>query len=116
MWIILYQENRRRVSIFFPDVHRLSVFYAPDISPSLLNMKLLKACTILLHGPSKDILNEVDLNLADAMSAARNVVYNALLAIGGGAAEMAISVGFHAKAKSIVGVEVWPYRAVADAI
>ena len=35
-----------------------------------------KACTILLRGPSKDILNEIDRNLADAMSVARNVVFN----------------------------------------
>ena len=75
-----------------------------------------KACTILLRGPSKDILNEIDRNLADAMSVARNVVFNPILAPGGGATEMAISVGLHAKAKSIIGVEGWPYRAVADAM
>lgn len=50
------------------------------------------------------------------MSVARNVVFNPLLAPGGGATEMAISVGLHAKAKSIIGVEGWPYRAVADAM
>ena len=75
-----------------------------------------KACTILLRGPSKDILNEIDRNLADAMSVARNVVFNPILAPGGGATEMAVSVGLHAKAKSVVGVEGWPYRAVADAM
>ncbi|KAG8907421.1 T-complex protein 1 subunit gamma, partial [Tulasnella sp. 417] len=48
-----------------------------------------KACTILLRGPSKDILNEIDRNLADAMSVARNVVFNPTLAPGGGATEMA---------------------------
>lgn len=75
-----------------------------------------KACTILLRGPSKDILNEIDRNLADAMSVARNVVFNPTLAPGGGAAEMAISVGLQAKARSITGVEGWPFRAVADAM
>ncbi|EGN93482.1 hypothetical protein SERLA73DRAFT_97816 [Serpula lacrymans var. lacrymans S7.3] len=75
-----------------------------------------KACTILLRGPSKDILNEVDRNLADAMSVARNVVFNPLLAPGGGATEMAISVGLQAKARSVTGVEGWPFRAVADAM
>ncbi|KAF7967845.1 hypothetical protein HWV62_32886 [Athelia sp. TMB] len=82
----------------------------------LTECKTPKACTILLRGPSKDILNEIDRNLADAMSVARNVVYNPLLAPGGGATEMAISVGLHAKARTIVGVEGWPYRAVADAM
>lgn len=75
-----------------------------------------KACTILLRGPSKDILNEIDRNLADAMSVARNVFFNPTLAPGGGATEMAISVGLHQKAKSIVGVEGWPFKAVADAM
>jgi len=75
-----------------------------------------KACTILLRGPSKDILNEIDRNLADAMSVARNVVFNPMLAPGGGATEMAVSVGLQAKARSVVGVEGWPYRAVADAM
>jgi chaperonin GroEL (HSP60 family) len=60
-------------------------------------------------------LNEIDRNLANAMSVARNVVFHPILAPGGGATEMAISVGLHAKAKSIVGVEGWLYRAVADA-
>ncbi|KAG7088639.1 T-complex protein 1 subunit gamma [Marasmius oreades] len=75
-----------------------------------------KACTIVLRGPSKDILNEIDRNLADAMSVARNVVFNPTLAPGGGATEMAIGVGLQAKARSIVGVEGWPFRAVADAM
>ncbi|TFK16649.1 GroEL equatorial domain-like protein, partial [Coprinopsis marcescibilis] len=74
-----------------------------------------KACTVLLRGPSKDILNEIDRNLADAMSVARNIVFNPRLAPGGGATEMAISVGLQAKAKSITGVENAPFRAVAGA-
>ena len=52
-----------------------------------------KACTILLRGPSKDILDEIDRNLADAMSVARNVISNPILAPGGSATEMALSVG-----------------------
>jgi T-complex protein 1 subunit gamma len=75
-----------------------------------------KACTILLRGPSKDILNEIDRNLADAMSVARNVVFNPMLAPGGGATEMAISVNLAKKAKAMQGVEGAPYKAVADAL
>ena len=75
-----------------------------------------KACTILLRGPSKDILNEIDRNLADAMSVARNVVFNPTLVPGGGAVEMAISVGLHARARAVTGVEAGPFRAVADAM
>jgi T-complex protein 1 subunit gamma len=75
-----------------------------------------KACTILLRGPSKDILNEIDRNLADAMSVARNVVFNPLLAPGGGATEMAISVALTEKAKSMPGVSGAPYKAIAEAL
>ncbi|KAG2134669.1 chaperonin Cpn60/TCP-1 family [Suillus cothurnatus] len=82
----------------------------------LTECKNPKACTILLRGPSKDILNEIDRNLADALSVARNAYFNPLLAPGGGATEMAISVGLHAKARSVTGVEGWPFRAVADAM
>lgn len=75
-----------------------------------------KACTILLRGPSKDILNEVERNLQDAMSVARNVIFHPRLSPGGGALEMAVSVKLGQLAKSIEGVQQWPYKAVADAM
>ncbi|KDN38861.1 T-complex protein 1 [Tilletiaria anomala UBC 951] len=75
-----------------------------------------KACTILLRGPSKDILNEVERNLADAMAVARNVVFHPHLAPGGGATEMAVSVGLADFAHSMEGVEVGPILAVADSM
>ena len=74
-----------------------------------------KACTILLRGPSKDILNEIDRNLADAMSVARNMVFHPYLAPGGGATEMAISVGLAKFAgQPMEGVEMSAVAAVAD--
>jgi len=75
-----------------------------------------KACTILLRGASKDVLNEVERNLMDAMNVARNVVHDSRLVPGGGAIEMAISQALIEKSKSIEGVEQWPYRAVATAL
>ncbi|KAI9762514.1 MAG: T-complex protein 1 subunit gamma [Chaenotheca gracillima] len=82
----------------------------------LTKCKLPKACTILLRGPSKDILNEIERNLQDAMSVARNVVFHPRLAPGGGATEMAISVRLAQSAKNIEGVQQWPYRAIAEAM
>ncbi|KAI9716400.1 MAG: T-complex protein 1 subunit gamma [Chrysothrix sp. TS-e1954] len=82
----------------------------------LVKCKKPKACTILLRGPSKDILNEVERNLHDAMFVARNVVYQPRLSPGGGALEMAVSVGLAQKARSVEGVAQWPYRAVAEAM
>ncbi|KAH3909844.1 T-complex protein 1 subunit gamma [Parastagonospora nodorum] len=75
-----------------------------------------KACTILLRGPSKDILNEIERNLHDAMGVARNVIWNPKLCPGGGATEMAVAVGLDRKGKLIEGVAQWPYKAVAEAM
>ncbi|CAG2248541.1 T-complex protein 1 subunit gamma-like [Mytilus edulis] len=75
-----------------------------------------KACTILLRGASKDILNEVERNLQDAMNVARNVMVEPKLVAGGGASEMALAQAMNEKAKTITGVSQWPYRAVARAL
>lgn len=74
-----------------------------------------KACTILLRGASKDVLNEVERNLLDAMNVARNVFQSPLLVPGGGATEMALSVALAASAKKVEGALQWPYKAVGTA-
>ncbi|KAH3680261.1 hypothetical protein WICMUC_000442 [Wickerhamomyces mucosus] len=74
------------------------------------------ACTVILRGPSKDILNEIDRNLQDAMAVTRNVIFEPSLSPGGGAVEMAVSVKLSEKAKTLEGVQQWPYQAVADAM
>jgi len=50
-----------------------------------------KACSILLRGASKDVLNEIERNLHDALGVARNVMLNPRLVPGGGAMEMELS-------------------------
>lgn len=75
-----------------------------------------KACTLLLRGPSKDILNEVERNLHDALGVARNLVLEPFLVPGGGAVEMAVSQILQEKAKSVSGVKQWPYTALAQAL
>ncbi|RII09082.1 T-complex protein 1 subunit gamma [Alternaria sp. MG1] len=82
----------------------------------LTKCKNPKACTILLRGPSKDILNEIERNLHDAMGVARNVIWNPKLCPGGGATEMAVAVGLGQRGKLIEGVAQWPYKAVAEAM
>lgn len=72
-----------------------------------------KACTILLRGPSKDLLNEMERNLLDAMNVARNLIVDPRIVYGGGAIEMAVSAGLMERSKSIVGVQQWVYQAVA---
>lgn len=75
-----------------------------------------KACTILLRGASKDILNEVERNLQDALNVARNLYMEPALVPGGGATEMEVAYLLTQKAKSIGGVTQWPYKAVASAL
>lgn len=75
-----------------------------------------KACTILLRGPSKDMLMEVERNLQDAMNVVRNVIINPKLVPGGGATEMALSVFLKEKSHSVDGVAQWPYKALSDAL
>nr|CAD7453629.1 unnamed protein product [Timema tahoe] len=75
-----------------------------------------KACTILLRGASKDVLNETERNLQDALHVARNILLEPRLVPGGGAVEMAVSQALTEKGKSVEGVAQWPYRAVAQAL
>jgi T-complex protein 1 subunit gamma len=82
----------------------------------LVECKEPKACTIVLRGPSKDVLQEIDRNLQDAMHVARNVMFEPRLCPGGGATEMALSVALGEKSKSISGVQQYPYKAVSDAL
>jgi T-complex protein 1 subunit gamma len=63
-----------------------------------------KACTILLRGASKDVLNEIERNLQDALGVARNVMLNPKLVPGGGAIEMELSARLLEHAQNIEGV------------
>lgn len=64
----------------------------------------------MLRGPSKDVLNEIERNLHDAMGVARNIAMDKRLVPGGGAVEMALSRGLTEKAQSMKEIEQWPYR------
>merc|ERR1711988_1203133 len=75
-----------------------------------------KACTILLRGASKDVLNEIERNLQDAMQTARNVLCEPLLLPGGGAVEMHVAMALKEHADKIEGSAQWPFAAVGDAL
>lgn len=75
-----------------------------------------KACTIVLRGGSKDVLNEIERNLSDAMQVVRNVVYNPKLVYGGGAIEMAIAVGLRREGQKMEGIQQDPFKAVGEAM
>lgn len=75
-----------------------------------------KACTIVLRGGSKDVLNEMERNLQDALQVVRNVVHEPKLLPGGGATEMAISVAINSIAEQVEGVQKLPFQAVGQAM
>lgn len=86
-----------------------------DYFTFLTDCKEPKACSILLRGASKDVLNEIERNLHDALGVARNVVLNPRLAPGGGALEMEIACRMGEIAQKVEGVSQWPYKALASA-
>mmetsp|Transcript_3609 Transcript_3609/g.13790 ORF Transcript_3609/g.13790 Transcript_3609/m.13790 type:complete len:571 (-) Transcript_3609:102-1814(-) len=75
-----------------------------------------KACSIVLRGGSKDILNEIERNLHDAMAVVKNLFIDPRYICGGGATEMALSQRLMEKSKSLEGLEKLPYQAVAAAL
>ena len=75
-----------------------------------------KACTIVLRGPSKDILNEVERCLHDAMCVTRNLLLLPSVVPGAGACEMAISIRLVDQAASVPPSEQLAYRTVARAL
>jgi T-complex protein 1 subunit gamma len=81
----------------------------------IVDCKDPKACTILLRGGSKDVLNEVERNLHDAMNVARNVYKDPMTAPGGGALEMEVSAKLMKKSNAVEPKLRNIYRAVATA-
>ena len=76
-----------------------------------------KACTIVLRGGSKDVLNEVERNLQDAMQVVRNVVHQPQLVPGGGAIEMAVATQLQQYGlQHVQGIQQGPFLAVAEAL
>lgn len=82
-----------------------------DYFSFITDCKNPKACTILLRGASKDVLNEIERNLQDALHVAKNLVLSPRLVAGGGAVEMAVS-----QALALNAAHNTPYRAVAQAL
>ena len=74
------------------------------------------AVTVVLRGPSKDIINEVERNINDAVNCVRNILLNPKIVPGCGALEMALAHGLEEKSKTVEGVLQWPYKAIARAL
>merc|ERR1712056_25141 len=75
-----------------------------------------QACTVILRGASRDVLNEMERNLQDAFNVARNLILEPRLLPGGGATEMELAGRLKEKSKSLEGKQQYAYKAVADAL
>lgn len=87
-----------------------------DYFSFITDCKAPKACTVLLRGPNKDLINEVERNLMDAMQVARNVLMEPKLVPGGGATEMSLSNTLNVKSAAIDGVSQWIYKNIGSAL
>jgi T-complex protein 1 subunit gamma len=99
---------------------KCGLFYIKKISEEYFTYMVQcedpKACTIVLRGATRDVLNEIERNLADAFNVARNIILDPALLPGGGATEMELASRMKEKAKSIEGTRQYAYKAVADAL
>merc|ERR1719204_3024290 len=75
-----------------------------------------KACSIILRGGSKEVLQELERNLQDAMGVAKNLLSEPRILPGGGATEMQLSARLHEQSEKVTDVSALPYRAVATAL
>ncbi|KAF1740617.1 hypothetical protein MXB_3571, partial [Myxobolus squamalis] len=75
-----------------------------------------KACTIVLRGGSKDILNEIERNLTDALNVTRNLKFDPTIVPGGGAFEIAIGLELDKRSKSISSILQIPYQVASQAL
>jgi len=82
----------------------------------ITDSKDASACSIILRGASKDVLNEIERNLQDAMQVTRNVIINPKLIPGGGALEMELASRILVKSKTIEGIQQLPYKAIGKAL
>merc|ERR1712054_671111 len=75
-----------------------------------------KACTIILRGTSKDVLNEIERNLGDAMNIVRTIMLDPRLVPGGGAIEMTLANRLIDASKVQEPIIAGAYRAAGESL
>ncbi|EPB74257.1 hypothetical protein ANCCEY_06640 [Ancylostoma ceylanicum] len=75
-----------------------------------------QACSILLRGSNKLVLEEAERSLHDALCVIRCLVKNKALIPGGGAPEMEVAVQLRQLAQKQIGAQQYCWRAFADAL
>ncbi|KAI5166570.1 T-complex protein 1 subunit gamma [Nematocida sp. ERTm5] len=80
-----------------------------------IKCKSPKACSVLLRGPSKDIINELERNMQDALAIARNAYCSNSAVLGAGSIEMALAHELET-VQGLSDKEKRVYMAVAEAL
>merc|ERR1719502_2382520 len=75
-----------------------------------------KACSIVLRGASKDVLNEIERNLGDAMNVVRTIYQDPRVVPGGGAVEMTLAHKLIEGSKRQEPMIAGAYRAAGTAL
>merc|ERR1719359_808075 len=75
-----------------------------------------KACTIVLRGASKDVLNEIERNLGDAMNIVRTIMLDPRVVPGGGAVEMTLANKLIEGSKTQEAVIANAYKAAGESL
>ena len=78
--------------------------------------KNFSSCSIILFGPSKDILDEIERNLHDAIGITRSIMSIPKLSPGGGAVEVAIGNFLRKKSEFIRNDSFYIYNSIALAL
>jgi len=82
----------------------------------LVDCEAPKACTIILRGASKDVLNEIERNLGDAMNIVRTIMMDPRLVPGGGAIEMTLANKLIEASKLQEPIIANAYKAAGEAL
>jgi T-complex protein 1 subunit gamma len=74
-----------------------------------------KACSVVIRGPTKDILNELERNFMDAVKVAKNIFISPRLCPGGGAMEVAMATAL-SNARDLTETEAAVFEKLACAL
>ncbi|KAF7633231.1 hypothetical protein Mgra_00007332 [Meloidogyne graminicola] len=97
-------------------VHELSFGTDNEHLLCIENCPNRRAVTVLIRGGNKMVIEEAKRSLHDAFCVIRNLIRDDKIIYGGGAAELACSIGVAKEADKVEGIEQYAFQAFADAL
>jgi T-complex protein 1 subunit gamma len=87
-----------------------------DFFTFIVDCKDPKSCTVVLRGASREIINETERNLNDALCVARNVFLDPRLLTGGGSIEMYLSYRLRREGSFVRVNAKFAYQSISDSL